>query len=146
MPYQLPVTTITLNFTNTIFDGAEVKLKGDVSTGFVIRMESLAKSGNVEQGSIGMTEFGDKVLIEWNLHDEYEKPIPATGQGMLDISAKFAGEILHQWVEAVTQPSAPLSPRSSVGTTGEPTPTMSEVAEMIGSPAELNLSDFSKQS
>ncbi len=144
--YQLPKTTLTLNFKDTIFDGAEVKLKTEVSMQFLLNMQKATTSDDTEEVIAAFWEFGDKVLIEWNIHDADGIPIPATGQGILEVEALgFVQKLVSEWAEAVVQPPAPLPPRSSDGTTGEQIPTTSETAEMIGSPAELNLSDFSKQ-
>lgn len=138
--YQLPSTTLTLDFKDTAFDGAEVKCRTDVSMGFLLRMQRMANSTNDEDAEKSLTEFGDKILIEWNLEDEHID-IPANGTGMLQITASFAQALMSLWAEEVAQPSAPLSPKSSNGITSQTSP---EIESMMESPDDLSLGDLSR--
>jgi len=47
-------------------------------------------------------------LMEWNLEDASGGPVPATGDGMLQIPLSLAMLIVQHWIEAVSAVPAPL--------------------------------------
>lgn len=83
-------------------------------------------------------QFGREALLQWNLEDDEDSPIPAGADGMLEIDPAFAMLLMEQWVQAVSQPSAPLSVKSSNGTIPD------SISEMMADPEKLNLGDWSK--
>ena len=52
--------------------------------------------------------FGGDVLMDWNLEDDAGQPIPANGEGMLEIPLSLAMLVVQHWVEAVSGVSSPL--------------------------------------
>lgn len=61
--------------------------------------------------------FGKEVLLDWNLDDRHDKPLPADGEGMLYLTSDHGWAIVRRWIDEVTQPAAPLGDSSSSGGT-----------------------------
>jgi len=58
--------------------------------------------------------FGDAALVEWNVLDDDDQPVPATGAGMLTQTPEFMGILMEQWTGAMS-PSGPLGNDSTSG-------------------------------
>lgn len=54
-------------------------------------------------------------LVDWNLEDEKNQPVPITLEGIYEQELDFVMEIVAAWVDALTGVSAPLAKRSTGG-------------------------------
>lgn len=84
------------------YDGIEVTCLLDVPLRTFFEFQRMA-----EDIETSFQEFGDRVLIEWNLEGDDGESLPATGDGFKELPPQFANLILTKWLEAVAQP-APL--------------------------------------
>jgi hypothetical protein len=107
--FRLPERTAGITFEGTDYDGAEIQVRLTVTFAQFIALRELAQGEDQE----GMArQFGETVLMDWNLEGADGKPIPATGPGMLEIPLDLANLVVQQWVEAVANVPTPLVERS----------------------------------
>lgn len=59
-------------------------------------------------------EFG-RLLVSWNLVDEYDVPVPCTPEEFVAQDLAFINEIITAWAEHIAGVAAPLGKRSSSG-------------------------------
>lgn len=108
--FRPPKRTATLTFDEDHdYHGAEIECHLDAPMGLVFEFQRIGDEG-ADQAGI-MRDFGDRVLIAWNLEDDDGQPIPATGEGLLAQPFAFAYALIEAWGEAAAQPSAPLGRR-----------------------------------
>jgi len=107
--FRIPDQTAHITFAGTDYDGAEIWVRLNVSFAHFIALRAAAEGD--DQASMADL-FGNEALMEWNLEDASGEPIPATGDGMLQIPLSLAMLIVQHWIEAVAGVSAPLSPQS----------------------------------
>ncbi len=103
--FRLPERTALINFEGTDYDGAEIQLRLSVSFAQFIALRESAQ-GEDQEGMARL--FGQNVLMDWNLEDDAGQPIPANGEGMLEIPLSLAMLLVQHWVEAVSAVSSPL--------------------------------------
>ena len=107
--FRIPDQTAHITFSGTDYDGAEIWVKLNVSFAHYIALREAAEGDDQAK----MAElFGGEVLMEWNLEDADGKPIPTTGDGMLQIPLSLAMLIVQHWIEAVSAVPVPLSETS----------------------------------
>ena len=108
--FRIPDQTAHITFSGTDYDGAEIWVRLNVSFAHYIALREAAEGDDQAK----MAElFGSEVLMEWNLEDASGEPVPATGDGMLQIPLSLAMLIVQHWIEAVSAVPVPLEPQSS---------------------------------
>jgi len=112
--YRIPEKTARITFDGTDYDGAEILVRLNVSFRHYVTLREAAEGNDQAR----MAElFGGEVLMSWNLEDASGAPVPANGDGMLQIPLTLAMLIVQHWVEAVADVPAPLSETSAdIGT------------------------------
>ena len=103
--FRIPDQTAHLTFSGTDYDGAEIWVKLNVSFRHYIALREAAEGD--DQAKMAAL-FGGDVLMDWNLEDDAGQPIPANGEGMLEIPLSLAMLVVQHWVEAVSGVSSPL--------------------------------------
>tara|TARA_Y100000310_G_scaffold328884_1_gene397743 strand:- start:105 stop:473 length:369 start_codon:yes stop_codon:yes gene_type:complete len=103
--FQLPARTVVFKFENTDYEGAKVKARLDVPLSMFLQIQDAIES---EKALDVFTPFGDMVVESWNIVDRNEKPIPADGEGMLQITVPFATLLMSEWAKAVGEVPSPL--------------------------------------
>jgi hypothetical protein len=107
--FRIPDQTAHITFSGTDYDGAEIWVRLNVSFAHYIALREAAEGDDQAK----MAElFGGEVLMEWNLEDASGEPVPATGDGMLQIPLSLAMLIVQHWIEAVSAVPVPLEPPS----------------------------------
>ena len=107
--FRLPEKTARITFEGTDYDGAEIWVRLNVSFAHYIALREAAEGDDQAK----MAElFGGEVLMEWNLEDASGEPVPANGDGMLQIPLSLAMLIVQHWIEAVSAVPVPLEPPS----------------------------------
>ena len=107
--FRIPDQTAHLTFSGTDYDGAEIWVRLNVSFRHYIHLREAAEGDDQAR----MADlFGGNVLMDWNLEDDDGQPIPANGEGMLQIPLSLAMLVVQYWVEAVSGVSSPLSETS----------------------------------
>jgi hypothetical protein len=108
--YRIPETTARIIFDGTDYDGAEVFVRLNVSFRHYLALREAAE-GNDQAWMAEL--FGGEVLMSWNLEDSSGAPVPADGDGMLQIPLTLAMMIVQHWVEAVADVPNPLEEPSA---------------------------------
>ena len=107
--FRIPAQTAHITFSGTDYDGAEIWVRLNVSFAHYIELRKAAEG---DDHALMAKLFGAECLIEWNLEDDHGDPVPATGDGMLQIPLSLAMLIVQHWIEAVADVPAPLAPPS----------------------------------
>ena len=108
--FRIPEKTARITFDGTDYDGAEILVRLNVSFRHYVTLREAAEGNDQAR----MAElFGGEVLMSWNLEDASGAPVPANGDGMLQIPLTLAMLIVQHWVEAVADVPAPLSETSA---------------------------------
>ena len=107
--FRIPDQTAHLTFSGTDYDGAEIWVRLNVSFRHYISLREAAEGD--DQARMAAL-FGGDVLMDWNLEDDAGQPIPANGEGMLEIPLSLAMLVVQHWVEAVSGVSSPLPEES----------------------------------
>ena len=76
---------------------------GEVGPERVDRMTDLT-TGVTEQQRAALSEWGDTVLVRWNLADRNGAEVPANGEGLLAQPQKFVLDLIGAWTEALRNP------------------------------------------
>ena len=108
--FRIPEKTARITFDGTDYDGAEIFVRLNVSFRHYVTIREAAE-GN-DQARVAEL-FGSEVLMDWNLEDASGAPVPANGDGMLQIPLMLAMLIVQHWAEAVAYVPAPLSETSA---------------------------------
>lgn len=115
MGYEVPAETARITWDEgTKFAGLEAVLSLDVPTDVLLRMDGFGDCTPAQRRDL-MIEFGDAVLLEWNLEAK-GVPVPATGAGMLSQPPRVMGALMEKWREVISG-AGPLEQPSS-DTTG----------------------------
>lgn len=93
------------------YGGAEVKVRLNLPLRDFLRLDALADQENFEEL---LTEFGESILVEWNLEKDGE-PIPADGPHFVQQPVDFCMLIYRVWRVEVAEPPRPLSQPSVNG-------------------------------
>jgi hypothetical protein len=115
MGYMVPTSNALLVFENNEFEGAEVRCIFDVSFDVFFMYQRLAAQKDIEAIRATLVQFGDEIIMSWNLEDKDGKPIPVSGENLCKQPIKFGGALLRNWIGAMTVPP-PVPPSTS----GEP--------------------------
>ena len=111
MGFKLPQRTARLVFKDPQFEGAEVRVTLDHPLGMLIEAQKLQEDKDME----GLCRFMASVLLEWNLEDAHGAPIPATEEGLRQVTASFVNAFLDAWVDSQVAPSPKARRRSKRG-------------------------------
>ena len=103
--FRIPDRTAHIQFEDTDYDGAEVWIRLNVSFGRYLELREASETGDQ---AVMTRIFGDNMLQRWNVEDDEGNPIPANGEGMLQIPLDFATLIITQWVDTVSDVPDPL--------------------------------------
>jgi len=114
--FKIVPTTKIIEPSMEALAGAEVEVKADVSMGTYILLKELIASEHSDQVA---QAFGDEILSAWNLTDEGDKPIPATGAGMNLLPASMAMGIITDWLGSLDTVPDPLVSESRNGALSE---------------------------
>jgi hypothetical protein len=114
--FRLPDRIAVLDFSDTEYDGAEVRLLLNVPLGLAFQIQDLVEEGKEREM---VNEFANSVLVSWNLVDDAGNDIPSDAEGMQKIDSAFLTIVMQKWSEVVGQPPSPLSETSEDGNTSE---------------------------
>ncbi len=109
--FKLPQRTAKLVFKDPQFEGAEVRVVLDHPLGMLIEAQKLQEDKDIE----GLCRFFATILLDWNLEDKDDQPIPATEEGLRQVTASFINALIDAWVESQTEPSPKARRRSKGG-------------------------------
>ncbi len=126
--YQVPEVPLVLDFTGGTYEGAEVRLRGDLPLRMLFHLERLGEEGKIKEL---ITELGENVLMDWNLEDKDGVPIPATADGLMSQSTTFGMVILEKWTGALKtgDKKAGHSPLGGTSPNGDTSAALSPVTE-----------------
>ena len=115
---------LIVDFVGGDYEGAYVKLRLGVPMRKVFEYQELADANNIP-GLLAV--FADDILIEWNLEDEDDRPVPTTSEGMDDQDAAFGLYLWEQWTTAIQgKGDGGVGENSPLGETSPDTSTLAE--------------------
>ena len=84
------------------YHGAEIRAKLDVDVRTFLELQSIGDDATATELRDAFTLFGDAIVKEWNLQDEDNKPVPATGDGFMTLPPAFCTSVIGAWAEAAS--------------------------------------------
>ena len=82
------------------YHGAEIRAKLDVDVRTFLELQAIGDDATATELRDAFTLFGDAIVKEWNLQDEDNKPVPATGDGFMTLPPAFCTSVIGAWAEA----------------------------------------------
>lgn len=116
----LPAATVAFAIDDGPYAGLHVvaAAASEISIGLVLEFRRPLAGTDDEknlQAASQLERFGDEVLVDWNLNDKQDRPLPATGESMLRIPQALGFDLLARWIDATQGVSAPLVEPSPSG-------------------------------
>ncbi|HEU0072481.1 MAG TPA: hypothetical protein VFS30_00580 [Dehalococcoidia bacterium] len=110
--YQIPETIASLQFEGK-HDGLVIRASLDAPFGTALRFEELNKDTDrsAEDVRALMQEFA-KFLIEWNIRDRNNDPVPADFDGLMSLPVNFVVDLMAAWSRAMAD-TRPLAETAS---------------------------------
>jgi len=81
------------------YHGLEIRVKLDVNISTFLEFQTVSETNTAEDMKMMFLKFGDEIVQEWNLHDEDGKPVPATGNGFLELPPNICTAMIQSWAE-----------------------------------------------
>lgn len=90
---------------------AEVLIR-PIPFGWAMRLIARAKSDDDVTVIEALREFGDRVLVGWNLEDADGLPVPPTGEALVEHDSGLMMRVFSGWAEAIQ--SSPLPQKAAI--------------------------------
>ena len=84
------------------YEGVEIKAKLDVSLRTFLELQKLGSDSTPDETAEVFMRFGDVIVQEWNILDEDHSPVPATGEGFLELPPAICTAIIEAWSGQIT--------------------------------------------
>lgn len=114
MGYKRKSKTFTLQFEDEEFDGLEIRTRS-VSLGKFLDMLTLINAPMDKENVDNLFREFVGIVIEWNLEDDDDIPVPLTVDGLYSLDLDFVKSIIDAWQEAMEGISTPLEKNSPGG-------------------------------
>lgn len=114
MGYKRKTKIYELHFEDAEFDGLVVLAKSMSVEGFLGMLDLTQRAEDPAAQKELFTTFAEQI-VEWNLEDEADQPVPATVAGLLSQDFAFVMEIIGAWMKEISDVPVPLEPRSTSG-------------------------------
>ena len=110
------------------YHGLEVRVVISIPFETLFWFQSASSSAAEEFTKEAVFKLGEEYVLDWNMEDEEGRPIPVSGASLLNLGDfALVTALLEKWIQAVAEPSAPLSETSNDSGTLEE-PMMNELA------------------
>jgi hypothetical protein len=115
MGYKPPKTVYKLDFSETEHPGLEVTIRSG-SIEKLLDLQDLAERDDLAVAEVKemFTQFA-AMLVEWNVEDDDDKPVPTTYAGVATQEPEFIKAIITAWQANTTQAPPPLPGGSQRG-------------------------------
>ena len=84
------------------YQGVEIRAKLDVSLRTFLDLQKIGSDTTPDETAKVFMTFGDVIVQEWNILDEDHSPVPATGQGFLELPPAICTAIIEAWSSQIT--------------------------------------------
>ena len=84
------------------YEGVEIRAKLDVSLRTFLDLQKIGTDSTPEETAEIFKTFGEVIIIEWNILDEDHSPVPATGEGFLELPPAICTAIIEAWSSQIT--------------------------------------------
>ena len=84
------------------YEGVEIRAKLDVSLRTFLDLQKLGSDSTPEETADIFKTFGETIIKEWNILDEDHSPVPATGEGFLELPPAICTAIIEAWSTHIT--------------------------------------------
>lgn len=132
MGFKAPKKVFRLTFEDSDYAGLVVLVRA-ASVGDMLDVQEIQDSvegGMTSQVAADTFEMFAKALVEWNLTDDDDQPVPTTLDGLRGLDVDFLAFIIRAWAAQQTGIPGPLAEGSTSGATSpalsipmEPLPT-----------------------
>jgi hypothetical protein len=78
-----------------------------------------ADTAAVLEAVVQLATITGERLLEWNVDDEEDRPVPANAEGVLDLDPEAFTALVEEWLDAVAGVPGPLAGTSSGGPSPE---------------------------
>lgn len=137
MGYKPKRKIYTLEFEGDDYKGLEVKIRG-LNTGQVMDIDTARGDGG-DGAIVTMLKLMADQLVEWNVEDDDNQPVPTTFEGVRSLDIDFNWAVIDAWQNAAAGVPAPLDSDSTSTelslVASIPTETLSLPPESTGVPA-----------
>jgi hypothetical protein len=109
-----------LKFADEAFEGLEVTMTS-ASIGTLMEIQALEVDAKDKENPGGVDSFikmvsiFSKSIVQWNLLDQDDNPLPKTVEGIKTLDTDFVMTIIGAWIEAISAVSDPLGKNSPSG-------------------------------
>lgn len=131
MGYKPKKKIYTLAFEDPEYAGLEVKIRG-LNTGQVMDIDAARGDGG-DAAIVTMLKLMADQLVEWNVEDDDNQPVPTTFEGVRSLDIDFNWAVIDAWQNAAAGVKAPLDGPS---TDGEPSLVASIPMDALSLPPE----------
>ncbi|WP_326646050.1 hypothetical protein OG884_15475 [Streptosporangium sp. NBC_01755] len=113
--------TFKLTFADGDLEGLEVRVRSISIERFLelAPLLDMTMSGGMTPEDIEsireMLDMFASVLVDWNLEDEDDMPVPCTAEALMDQDLRFVTGLMSTWAEHIAGVSAPLERPSPDG-------------------------------
>lgn len=111
MGYRPKKKVYTLAFEDEEYDGLEVKVRG-LNTGQLLDIDTARADGG-DTAIVAMLNLLAEQLVEWNIEDDDEHPVPTSFEGVRSLDMSLNWAIIDAWQSAVAGVPAPLDDAST---------------------------------
>tara|TARA_R100000808_G_scaffold6135_4_gene18410 strand:+ start:3743 stop:4096 length:354 start_codon:yes stop_codon:yes gene_type:complete len=82
-----------------MFAGAEIRARLDVDIQTFLQFQTMTEASNAKEMADVFKQFGEEIVLEWNLHDEDAKAVPPTADGFMSLPPSICTAIIGAWAE-----------------------------------------------
>ncbi len=93
------------------FKGLEVLTRSIPTGRYLELMKELRGDNATEAAVLGMADF----IIEWNLEDENDQPVPCTREGIMTVDLELITAVTRAWQNTIGGTDVPKDETSSSG-------------------------------
>lgn len=131
MGYRPQRKTYVLEFEGEEYKGLEVKIRG-LNTGQMLDIDTAREDGG-DAAIRAMLKLMADQLVEWNVEDDDDQPVPMTFEGVCSLDLDFNWAVINAWQTAIAGVAAPLDDAS---TSTEPSLVASIPTETLSLPPQ----------
>jgi hypothetical protein len=114
MGYKRKAKVYKLSFQDEEYDGLIVRIERPILRDYYGLFSRDSEIPFVERET-AIVEIVVKYLVEWNLLDDDDVPVPITLEGILSTDPELMAEVVHQWIRAIGGVNEDLGKDSTSG-------------------------------
>ena len=97
--FKVPRKTRTVELEGDL-EGGVVEI-GDAPMSFMLKLSNREEMNTAQEEEAMVRQFGDDVLVSWNLVGEDEEDIPANGEGAISLPSSIFNAVFLAWLTSL---------------------------------------------